>query len=536
MTDTIIQCWGNAWPEVRCTTPLQTGEGVIDPGTFNAIEIDELFDYVNDTTTTIGAAVLYRSLVRPLDSRAGIQAKQEALLELQSNPQLRADIEGVVAHAAEDEKGFYQLLYGKFLGMFGTAMEGENVKVEGYGYEPYIKGTRMMLDLVSGINDASPPESAYLKKLFGAIGKFADSRAYSFMKGPVYRTEHTLQCKLDRKKSFAPAFIFRPRIFKPVFIALVFALLWLIGQFNPLQAVDVSFEFSPVFTLFLIPLGLLYIPMIGSYDRDSCIYPLREEFKASPDVRGTFDALGQLDELLAFLKYAESFGGPMVLPQFIDAKYHRMHLEDARNPVLAKNNEQYVGNDFDLQKERLVFITGPNSGGKTAFCKTITQIQLLAQTGCFVPAKAARLTVADRIFYQVPEISHLDDGEGRFGTELKRTKNIFLACTANSLVVLDELSEGTTYEEKLETSANVLDGFYQLGCSTILITHNHQLVDNFVSRGLGLPRQVQFAKNAPTYKLIKGISRVSHADRVARKIGFSKEDIAKYLNGTRKKT
>lgn len=536
MNDTILQSWGDAWPEVRCTTPLETGEGVIDPGTFKTIEVDELFDYVNDTTTTIGAAVLYRSLVRPLDSLQEIQSKQEALAELRGNSRLKTDIEGILAHAAEDEKGFYQLLYGKFLGMFGTAMEGENVKVEGYGYEPYIKGTRMMLDLVDGIKSAAKPESRYLKTLFDKIDKFADSRTYSFMKGPVYRTEQALQCKLDRKKSFAPALIFRPRIFKPVFIALVFALLWLIGQFNPLQAVDVSFEFSPVFTLFLIPLGLLYIPMIGSFDRDSCIYPLREEFRKAPELQETFDALGQLDELLAFLKYADSFGGSMILPEFFDAKQHQMQLRDAKNPVLAKNNDQYVGNDFDLRKERLVFITGPNSGGKTAFCKTITQIQLLAQTGCYVPAKAARLTVADRIFYQVPEISHLDDGEGRFGTELKRTKEIFLACSAKSLVVLDELSEGTTYEEKLETSANVLNGFYQLGCSTVLITHNHQLVDNFISRGIGMPRQVQFAKNAPTYKLIKGISRVSHADRVARKIGFSKDDITKYLKAVKKKS
>jgi DNA mismatch repair ATPase MutS len=146
-----------------------------------------------------------------------------------------------------------------------------------------------------------------------------------------------------------------------------------------------------------------------------------------------------------------------------------------------------------------------------------------------VPASAATMTVADRIFYQVSEVSHLNDGEGRFGTELKRTKDIFLATTPKSLVVLDELSEGTTFEEKMESSANVLNGFYRKGNSTILITHNHQLVDNFVRQGTGLPRQVEFANDAPTYKLIEGISRVSHADRVAKKIGFSKEDIDNYL-------
>ena len=139
-----------------------------------------------------------------------------------------------------------------------------------------------------------------------------------------------------------------------------------------------------------------------------------------------------------------------------------------------------------MEHERLVLITGPNSGGKTAFCKTVTQSQVLAQIGCFIPAAAATLSVADKIFYQVPEISHLADGEGRFGTELKRTKEIFLASTAKSLVVLDELSEGTTFEEKMESSTNVLNGFYRKGCNTILITHNHQLVDHFMHEKIGV--------------------------------------------------
>jgi DNA mismatch repair protein MutS len=94
------------------------------------------------------------------------------------------------------------------------------------------------------------------------------------------------------------------------------------------------------------------------------------------------------------------------------------------------------------------------------------------------------------------------------------------------------MSEGTTFEEKMESSTNVLTGFYRKGNSTVLITHNHQLVDHFIAQGMGIAKQVEFAHDAPTYRLIPGISRVSHADRVAKKIGFSKEDIDNYLAGS----
>jgi dsDNA-specific endonuclease/ATPase MutS2 len=75
-----------------------------------------------------------------------------------------------------------------------------------------------------------------------------------------------------------------------------------------------------------------------------------------------------------------------------------------------------------------------------------------------------------------------------------------------------------------------LDGFREKGNSTVLITHNHELVDRYQQQGIGLAQQVEFENDRPTYRLIDGISRVSHADRIARKIGFSRDDIAQYLS------
>ncbi|MDD5271950.1 MAG: DNA mismatch repair protein MutS [Methylovulum sp.] len=527
MKETLLTIWQDAWPGIKATRPLPTGEGVIDESAFSTLEADKVFDAINYATTTVGQAVLYRSLTQPLDNLDELHAKQAAVQELSDTPHLTAALTAIVEHAGSQESSFYRLLFGNFLGSFTSARESH--EIEGYGYAEYKKGVQFMLDMVGQIQALDKPTSPYLQNLFTTITAFADTRAYSLMKGPAYLTERGIQCREERRGSLLPAVIFVPRIIKPLLLALLFGLYWLISTFTP---ADMRLDL-PNGMVFLSPLLLLYFPIIGGFDRDKCIIPLRTIYKNSAAVGETLDALGQLDELLSFLKFAEQFGHSVVLPTLIDGPHHRINLSEARNPVLSKAYTDYVGNDLALDDEKLLLVTGPNSGGKTAFCKTLTQIQLLAQIGCFVPAKAATLTVADRIFYQVPEISHLNDGEGRFGTELKRTKDIFLATTAKSLVVLDELSEGTTFEEKMESSTNILNGFYRKGNSTVLITHNHQLVDHFVKQKLGLPRQVEFANDAPTYKLVPGISRVSHADRVAKKIGFSKEDIDNYLAETK---
>ena len=531
MKETLLQSWQALWPVVKSTQALATGVGILDESAFNTMEVDKLFDAVNHAETLVGQATLFRSLTQPSDDIDHLQAKQEAVKELQANSALKATIEALLINAASHENNFYTLLFGEFLGTFGTAREAH--EIEGYGYLQYKRGIKLLLELVEQTYRIDAPQSPYLIALFAKIKAYENSRAYSLMEGPAYISEAGIQSKQERVSSFSPAIIFKPSLFKPLLISLFFGLVWALAHFFPTDMFNISVEAIPTATIFVIPLLLIYYPIVGSFDRDSCIIPLRNDFKKSSEVAETLDALGQLDELLSFIKFSEAMANPTVLPSLIASDHHRIHLSAAKNPILGKGHADYVGNDFRLEDDKLVLITGPNSGGKTAFCKTISQIQLLAQIGCFVPATAATLTVADRIFYQVSEVSHLNDGEGRFGTELKRTKDIFLATSPKSLVILDELSEGTTFEEKMESSTNVLNGFYRKGNSTILITHNHQLVDHFAKLRVGLAKQVEFANEAPTYKLIDGISRVSHADRVAKKIGFSKEDIEHYLTDTK---
>ena len=516
----LLSIWKKlAWIETKSALPLPISEGVLDQNGFLALEIDNLFTVVNHAETVIGQSVLFRSLVQPLNKRHEIESKQYAVEELRNNLELKNAIQNVVATAANHENNLYCLLFGEFLPMFGTAKS--NREIEGYGYLQYRRGVHFVTNLVAQIQNSPQPESEYLQELFGRIKAFSGSRIYDLMTNAVYLTETTLQTKQEHRKTWwLPAIVFQPRVFKPLLFFFLFAIGVAILLFLPSILMEV---------ILASPLLLIYFPIVGGFDRDNFIIPLREMFKDSDELAATLDALGQLDELLSFLKFAENFPNDTVMPSLIDSEYHRIVLHDARNPILGKNNPDYVGNDLALDHEKVLLITGPNSGGKTAFCKTISQLQLLAQIGCFVPARFATMSVADRIFYQASEISRLNDGEGRFGAELKRTKDIFLASSARSLVILDELSEGTTFEEKMESSFNTLHGFYRKGNSTILITHNHQLVDELVKKQLGIPKQVEFLADKPTHKIIDGISRVSHAERVAKKIGFSKEDIELYL-------
>ena len=517
-------------PEANPSHPQFETTGVLDQETYQSLEVPRLFNVLNRTQTRIGASFLLRSLTNPMTEIDEIKAKQECLRGLQNDAALKNHLQSYVEQLAKREASLYQLLYGTFLGLFGS--KANDLEFEGFGYDAFIRGTEFLTHAAHGAQGFKKTGLDYLDATLESLQGFKDTRSYQLARGPVYRTEKGVIPR-EEKHWWTPCVRFSPSLFKPFGILAFIAMILVVSEFVPLL-LDMVASMIGTFWIFLFPLALLYIPIVGGFDRDGCIYPFRDVIKRAPEVHRLLDDIGRLDELLSLLAYAESLDHPTVLPEIQTSKQHVIRLKAVRNPILASENKEYVGNEIDLGKSRLTLITGPNSGGKTAFCKTLAQSQLLAQIGAFVVAEQAAMSLADRIFHQAPEISHLADGEGRFGTELRRTKAIFMAASAKSLVIMDELSEGTTHEEKIEISMNILDGFAKKGCSTLLITHNHALVDQYADRADALTRQVEFGQGKPTYRLVPGISRVSHADKVAARIGFTKADIERHLEEEKK--
>jgi DNA mismatch repair ATPase MutS len=264
-------------------------------------------------------------------------------------------------------------------------------------------------------------------------------------------------------------------------------------------------------------------------DTENVIEPLRRKCVADDAFGLALDAVGRLDELLSIDTWAGELPHATVLPEVKDGSRHFFTARGLKNPVLAAFQTDIVPNDVSLVDAGLTFITGPNSGGKTTVCKSVVHNQLLAQMGSYVLAEEAAVGIADRIAYQAPAFDGLQDAEGRFGTELARTRDIFFSTGPKSLVILDELAEGTTHEEKLRESYGILSDFHTIGNNTVLVTHNHALVDRFAQEGRGQALRVEFRGGEPTYRLVPGVSRVSHAVRIAERIHFSAEDRRRYL-------
>ncbi len=245
---------------------------------------------------------------------------------------------------------------------------------------------------------------------------------------------------------------------------------------------------------------------------------------------------GFADYFIKLKKKGFDISRPTLLPQ----EERKMVVKNARNPLLEEariNGYKIVPNNIEYDKENNVFvITGPNNGGKTTYVKTVGLIQLMAQSGLFVPAESSEVSFTDGIYTHFVAPDDITKGEGRYRNELKRMKEIFARATPYSLIILDEPCGGTSYEEGQKQSLIFLDGFHKLGSATYFTTHMHPLtkeVDNGRYKA-GKNLQVECIDDGEkikyTYKVIPGSSGKSYGEEIAREIGLRSENIINIIS------
>ncbi len=205
------------------------------------------------------------------------------------------------------------------------------------------------------------------------------------------------------------------------------------------------------------------------------------EFVASMLIKSqeTASAVAQLDVLcsFAYTSVKNEYTKPdIAIDGIIDIK-------DGRHPVveLMLTDEMYVPNDtyLDLDKNRMSIITGPNMSGKSTYMRQTALIVLMAQIGCFVPAKYAKITIVDKIFTRVGASDDLTAGQSTFMVEMSEVADILKNATKQSLVILDEVGRGTSTFDGISIAtavAEYISGSRNLGCKTLFATHYHELI------------------------------------------------------------
>ncbi|TVP77221.1 MAG: DNA mismatch repair protein MutS [Gemmatimonadales bacterium] len=155
-------------------------------------------------------------------------------------------------------------------------------------------------------------------------------------------------------------------------------------------------------------------------------------------------------------------------------------IEAGRHPVVETMmpREEFIPNDLVLDDRGfMVILTGPNMAGKSTILRQVGLIQLMAQMGGFVPARAARLPVCDRIFTRVGASDNLARGQSTFMVEMNETAAIVHGATERSLVLLDEIGRGTSTYDGVSIAWAVTEHLHEnVGARTIFATHYHELV------------------------------------------------------------
>lgn len=159
-------------------------------------------------------------------------------------------------------------------------------------------------------------------------------------------------------------------------------------------------------------------------------------------------------------------------------------ISQGRHPVVEKVLEagSFVPNDLkmDMEKKRVMILTGPNMAGKSTYMRQVAQIVLLAQMGSFVPAASARIGLVDRVFTRVGASDDLASGESTFMVEMNEVAHILDHASSRSLLILDEIGRGTSTYDGLAIAWAVTEHVAQrqnLGCRTLFATHYHELTD-----------------------------------------------------------
>lgn len=203
-----------------------------------------------------------------------------------------------------------------------------------------------------------------------------------------------------------------------------------------------------------------------------------------------------------------------------------INIRAGRHPLI--DGKKVVPVSLALAKdEKMLLITGPNTGGKTVTLKLVGLFTLMAMSGLFVPAKSANLSVFDGVYSDIGDEQSIEQSLSTFSSHIKNTIGILSVVTDKSLVLFDELGAGTDPGEGAALAVSIAEYLLKVGAKAFITSHFNDLKEfSLVTKGV-VAASMEFDSNTfcPTYKLVMGAIGSSNALAIAKKLGLSDEII-----------
>jgi DNA mismatch repair protein mutS len=186
------------------------------------------------------------------------------------------------------------------------------------------------------------------------------------------------------------------------------------------------------------------------------------------------DKISTIDCLLAFADVSVKYN--YVRPEM--SLKREVNIVEGRHPVIESIlKDEYVKNDVVINSYNTLLITGPNMSGKSTYMRMLALIAIMAQIGCFVPAKSATLMIFDAIFTRIGASDDLISGQSTFMVEMLEANFAIKNATKNSLILFDELGRGTSTYDGMALAQAIIEYVHEkIGCVMLFSTHYHELI------------------------------------------------------------
>ncbi len=289
-------------------------------------------------------------------------------------------------------------------------------------------------------------------------------------------------------------------------------------------------------TVFVEPLETIALnnELVGLREKE-----LQEEFRILSEmtarlrerveeIQTALEVVGELD--LAFAKGAFAADFDCTIPRFVSSgtdDTRRLRLKEARHPVLEDvlraRKASVVPLSLELdEKNRVLVMSGPNTGGKTVALKTVGLLALAAQAGIPIPAAEAELVLFDQVLADIGDYQSIEANLSTFSAHLTNIESMVETVTPNSLVLLDELGAATDPAEGGALAVAIVEFFLKSGAFTIASTHHLALKAYATNMPGVLNAAVGFDEQTlqPTYRLLLGVPGKSSGIDIAQRLGL----------------